>query len=63
VLQTIVNGVLVVGGVCLAALVGFELVNRLVPAQSRQQAQRHPMSFVLVSIHGVRGRGILRTSP
>jgi hypothetical protein len=37
VLQTIVNGVLVVGGVCLASLVGFELVNRLVPASSRQQ--------------------------
>jgi heme/copper-type cytochrome/quinol oxidase subunit 2 len=37
VLQTIVNGVLVVGGVCLASLIGFELVNRLVPAQSRQQ--------------------------
>ena len=36
-LQTIVNGVLVVGGVCLASLIGFELVNRLVPASSRQQ--------------------------
>ena len=36
-LHTIVNGVLVVGGVCLLALVGFELVHRLVPAVSRQQ--------------------------
>jgi hypothetical protein len=36
-LHTIVNGVLVVGGVCLLALVGFELVHRLVPASSRQQ--------------------------
>jgi hypothetical protein len=36
-LQTIVNGVLTVGTVCLIALVGFELVHRLVPAQSRQQ--------------------------
>jgi hypothetical protein len=37
VLHTIVYGVLVVGGVCLAALAGFELVHRLVPAQSRQR--------------------------
>jgi hypothetical protein len=36
-LHTAVYGVLVVGGVCLAALVGFESVHRLVPAQSRQQ--------------------------
>ena len=36
-LHTIVNGVLVVGGVCLLALVGFELVHRLVPAVSRQR--------------------------
>jgi Protein of unknown function (DUF4239) len=36
-LQTIVNGVLVVGGVCILALAGFELVHRLVPAGSRQQ--------------------------
>jgi hypothetical protein len=36
-LQTIVNGVLVVGGVCLLALIGFELVHRLVPAVSRQR--------------------------
>src|SRR5215212_6946897 len=36
-LHTVVYGVLVVGGVCLAALAGFELVHRLVPAQSRQQ--------------------------
>jgi hypothetical protein len=37
VLHTVVYGVLVVGGVCLLALVGFELVHRLVPAQSRQR--------------------------
>ena len=36
-LQTIVNGILVVGGVCLLALAGFELVHRLVPASSRRQ--------------------------
>ena len=36
-LQTIINGILVVGGVCLIALVGFELVHRLVPADSRQR--------------------------
>jgi TRAP-type C4-dicarboxylate transport system permease small subunit len=36
-LQTVVYGVLVVGGVCLLALVGFELVHRLVPADARQQ--------------------------
>jgi hypothetical protein len=36
-LLTIVNGILVVGGVCLLALAGFELVHRLVPAASRQQ--------------------------
>ena len=36
-LHTAVYGVLVVGGVCLVSLVGFELVHRLVPAQSRQQ--------------------------
>ena len=36
-LQTIVNGVLTVGVVCLIALVGFELVHRLVPADSRQR--------------------------
>jgi len=35
-LHTVVYGVLVVGGVCLAALAGFELVHRLVPAGSRQ---------------------------
>jgi hypothetical protein len=38
VLQTIINGVLTVGGVCLLALVGFELVHRLVPAVSRQRS-------------------------
>jgi len=37
VLLTIVNGILVVGGVCLLALLGFEFVQRLVPASSRQQ--------------------------
>jgi hypothetical protein len=37
VLLTIIYGVLVVGGVCLLALGGFELVQRLVPASSRQQ--------------------------
>ena len=37
VLHTVVYGVLVVGGVCLLSLIGFELVHRLVPAQSRQQ--------------------------
>jgi hypothetical protein len=36
-LHTIINGVLTVGGVCLIALVGFELVHRLVPASARQQ--------------------------
>src|SRR5919107_3659439 len=37
VLHTVVYGVLVVGGVCILALVGFELVHRLVPAPSRQR--------------------------
>ena len=37
VLYTILYGVLVVGGVCLLALIGFELVQRLVPAVSRQR--------------------------
>jgi hypothetical protein len=37
VLLTIVYGVLVVGGICLVALAGFEVVERLVPAGSRQQ--------------------------
>jgi Protein of unknown function (DUF4239) len=37
VLHTVVYGVLVVGGVCLVALAGFELVHRLVPADSRQR--------------------------
>ena len=36
-LHTIFYGVLVVGGVCLLALLGFELVHRLVPADSRQR--------------------------
>jgi len=37
VLLTIFYGVLVVGGVCLLALAGLELVQRLVPADSRRQ--------------------------
>jgi hypothetical protein len=36
-LHTAVYGVLVVGGVCLLSLIGFELVHRLVPAVSRQR--------------------------
>ena len=36
-LLTVVYGVLVVGGVCLVALAGLELVQRLVPAGSRQR--------------------------
>ena len=36
-LYTILYGILVVGGVCLLALLGFELVHRLVPAVSRQR--------------------------
>ena len=36
-LHTIVYGVLVVGGVCLLARVGFELVQRLVIADPRQR--------------------------
>jgi hypothetical protein len=36
VLLTIVYGVLVIGGICLVALAGLELVQRLVPAVSRQ---------------------------
>jgi hypothetical protein len=36
-LQTVVYGVLVVGGACLLALVGFEVVHRLVPASSRRR--------------------------
>jgi hypothetical protein len=36
-LPTVVYGVLVVGGVCLLALAGFELVQRLVPVVSRQR--------------------------
>ena len=35
-LQTVVYGVLVVGGICLVSLIGLELVHRHVPAQSRQ---------------------------
>jgi hypothetical protein len=37
VLLTIVFGVLVVGGICLVALAGLEVVQRLVPAASRQR--------------------------
>ena len=36
-LLTIVYGVLVIGAVCLVALAGLELVQRLVPADSRQR--------------------------
>jgi hypothetical protein len=36
VLLTVVYGVLVIGAVCLVALAGLELVQRLVPAESRQ---------------------------
>ena len=36
-LQTVVYGVLVVGGACVLALAGFEVVHRLVPAQTRQR--------------------------
>jgi heme/copper-type cytochrome/quinol oxidase subunit 2 len=36
VLLTVVYGVLVIGAVCLVALAGLELVQRLVPATSRQ---------------------------
>ena len=36
-LLTIVYGVLVIGAVCLVALAGLELVQRLVPATSRQR--------------------------
>ena len=35
-LLTVVYGVLVIGAVCLVALAGLELVQRLVPASSRQ---------------------------
>ena len=35
-LLTIVYGVLVIGGICLAALAGLEIVQRLVPADKRQ---------------------------
>jgi hypothetical protein len=34
---TIVFGVLVIGGICLLSLGGLELVERLVPAHTRQQ--------------------------
>ena len=36
-LHTVINGILVVGGICLLALLGFELVQRLVPAGARQR--------------------------
>jgi hypothetical protein len=36
VLLTVVHGVLVIGAVCLVALAGLELVQRFVPASSRQ---------------------------
>ncbi|MGH3108735.1 MAG: DUF4239 domain-containing protein, partial [Rubrobacter sp.] len=34
---TVVSGVLVIGAICLVALAGLELVQRLVPADSRRQ--------------------------
>jgi hypothetical protein len=34
---TVIYGVLVIGSVCLLALAGLELVQRLVPADSRRQ--------------------------
>jgi hypothetical protein len=37
VLLTIVYGVLVIGGICLAALAGLEVVQHRVPADSRQR--------------------------
>jgi len=37
VLLTIVSGVLVIGAICLLSLGGLELVERLVPAETRQQ--------------------------
>jgi Na+/proline symporter len=37
VLLTIIYGVLVIGGICLISLGGLEVVERLVPAQTRQQ--------------------------
>jgi hypothetical protein len=37
VLLTIIYGVLVIGGICLISLGGLELVERLVPAETRQQ--------------------------
>ena len=36
-MATILYGILVVGGVCLVAVGGLEVVQRLVPAASRQQ--------------------------
>ena len=36
-LLTIIYGVLVIGGICLLSLGGLELVDRLVPAQTRQR--------------------------
>ena len=52
-LQTVVYGVLVVGGVCLVSLIGLELVHRLVPAQSRQ-----PHNDVAGFIYAALGRKI-----
>ncbi|MGH3147927.1 MAG: hypothetical protein ACRDTR_19220, partial [Rubrobacter sp.] len=36
-LLTVIYGVLFVGGIAAAALIGFEVVNRLVPVESREQ--------------------------
>ena len=38
-LHTVVYGVLVVGGVCLVSLVGFELVQRLVPGMIDEEVE------------------------
>ena len=48
-LHTVVNGVLVVGGVCLLALAGFELVHRLVPASARQR-HNHVAGYIYAAL-------------
>src|SRR5215217_2538114 len=48
---TILFGVLVVIGVCLAALAGLELVQRLVPSQTRQQ--QNEVAGFLYAVVGV----------
>ena len=39
VLHTVVYGVLVVGGICVVSLVGFELVQRLVPGMIDEEVE------------------------